>query len=172
MASPESVSDIKPVQRRWIRSRGETGRRTSFLRRVVKGGLASAVAIVGLVAFATPAFAHDNIVSATASCASPAGSGYTIDWSVQNDYNATETGSVTSVTGGLSTLSSTTFSIAASPGQPYSSTTLTQTLPPSALPLTEFLKVSPAFVSNTSTGWEPMRPRIGRAAPRTTSTGW
>ena len=90
------------------------------------------MAVVGLVAFATPAFAHDNIVHATASCASPAGSGYTIDWTVQNDYNATETGSVTSVTGGLSTLSSTTFSIAASPGQPYSSATVTQTLPPSA----------------------------------------
>ena len=99
---------------------------------MVKGGLASAVAVVGLVAFATPAFAHDNIVSATASCASPAGSGYTIDWTVQNDYNATETGSVTSVTGGLSTLSSTTFSIAASPGQPYASTTVAQTLPPTA----------------------------------------
>jgi len=99
---------------------------------MVKGGLASAVAVVGLVAFATPAFAHDNIVSATAGCASAAGSGYTIDWTVQNDYNATETGSVTSVTGGLSTLSSTTFSIAASPGQPYSSATVTQTLPPSA----------------------------------------
>ena len=99
---------------------------------MVKGGLASSVAVVGLVAFATPAFGHDNIVSATASCTSPAGSGYTIDWTVQNDYNATETGAVTSVTGGISTLSSTTFSIAASPGQPYSSTTLTQTLPPSA----------------------------------------
>jgi hypothetical protein len=132
VASPERVCDIKPLQRRWIRLRSETDRHSSFLRRVVKGGLASAVAVVGLVAFATPAFAHDNIVSATASCASPVGSGYTIDWTVQNDYNATESGSVTSVTGGLSTLSSTTFSIAASPGQPYSSTTVTQSLPPSA----------------------------------------
>jgi hypothetical protein len=132
VANPERVRDSKPVQRRFIRSRGRTGRHASYLRRVVKGGLASAVAIVGLVAFATPAFGHDNIVNATASCASPAGSGYTIVWTLQNDFNATETGSVTSVTGGLSTLSSTTFSIAASPGQPYSSTTLTQTLPPSA----------------------------------------
>jgi hypothetical protein len=132
VANPQRVCDSKPVQRRWIRSRGGTRRRSSPLRRVVKGGLASAVAVVGLVAFATPAFAHNNIVSAAASCASPAGSGYTIEWTVQNDYNATETGSVTSVTGGLSTLSSTTFSIAGSPGQPYSSTTVTQTLPPSA----------------------------------------
>ncbi len=132
MANPERVFDSKSLQRRWIRPRGGTGRRSTHLRRVVEGGLASALAVVGLVAFATPSFAHDNIVSATANCASPAGSGYTIDWTVQNDYNATETGSVTSVTGGLSTLSSTTFSIAASPGQPYSSTTVTQTLPPSA----------------------------------------
>jgi hypothetical protein len=132
VANPERVFDSKSLQRRWIRPRGGTGRRSTHLRRVVEGGLASALAVVGLVAFATPSFAHDNIVSATANCASPAGSGYTIDWTVQNDYNATETGSVTSVTGGLSTLSSTTFSIAASPGQPYSSTTVTQTLPPSA----------------------------------------
>ncbi len=94
--------------------------------------MASALVVVGLVAFATPAFAHDDIVSATASCASPAGSGYTIVWTIQNDFNLTETGSVTSVTGGLSTLSSTTYSIAASPGEPYSSTTLTQNLPATA----------------------------------------
>ena len=62
----------------------------------------------------------------------PGGTGYTIVWTIANDFNETETGSVISVTGGLSTLSSTTYSIAASPGQPYSSTTLTQTLPPSA----------------------------------------
>ena len=82
------------------------------------------------MAFATPAFAHDNMVKTTASYANPAGSGYTIVWTIQNDYNESETGSVTSVTGGLSTLSSRTYSIAASPGQPYSSTTVTQTLPP------------------------------------------
>ena len=99
---------------------------------MVTGAAASALAIVGLVAFATPAFAHNNLISANASCASPLGSGYTIVWTVQNDFNLAETGSVTSVTGGLSTLSSTTFGIAASPGQPYSSTTLTQTLPATA----------------------------------------
>ncbi len=94
--------------------------------------MASALVVVGLVAFATPAFAHNDLVSATASCASPAGSGYTIVWTIQNDFNLTETGSVTSVTGGLPTLSSTTYSIAASPGEPYSSTTLTQNLPATA----------------------------------------
>jgi hypothetical protein len=131
VANSERVCGSNP-QRRWTRSRGGTRRRFSHVRRVVMGGLASALAVVGLVAFATPAFAHDNLVNATASCANPAGSGYTIVWTIQNDFNATETGSVTSVTGGLATLSSTAFSIAASPGQPYSSTTVTQTLPPSA----------------------------------------
>jgi hypothetical protein len=123
---------VKPVLLRWIPSEGRTGRKPSHRRRVVKGGIASALAVVGLVAFATPAFAHNDIVSATASCASPAGSGYTIVWTIQNDFNLTESGSVTSVTGGLSTLSSTTYSIAASPGEPYSSTTLTQNLPATA----------------------------------------
>ena len=132
MAKLERAGGIKPVLMRWICSGGGAGRKASHLRRAIKGGVASALAVVGLVAFATPAFAHDNIVSATASCAVPAGSGYTIVWTIQNDYNESETGSVTSVTGGLSTLSSRTYSIAASPGQPYSSTTVTQTLPPSA----------------------------------------
>jgi hypothetical protein len=132
VASPERVFDSKSAHRRRLRSLSETGRHAKSLRRVVQGGLASALAVVGLVAFATPSFAHDNFISATASCASPAGSGYTIDWTIENDFNASETGSVTSVTGGLSTLDSSTFSIAASPGQPYSSTTVTQKLPPSA----------------------------------------
>ena len=129
MAKSKRAGGIKPVLMRWIWSGSGAGRKAS---RAIKGGVASALAVVGLVAFATPAFAHDNIVSATASCANPAGSGYTIVWTIQNDYNGPETGSVTSVTGGLSTLSSRTYSIAASPGQPYSSTTVTQTLPPSA----------------------------------------
>ena len=102
------------------------------MRRVVEGGLASALAVVGLVAFATPAFAHNDIVSASATCASPLGSGVTVTWTIQNDYKEAETGSVTSVTYGLSTLNTTTYSIAASPGQPYSSTTLTQKLPATA----------------------------------------
>ncbi len=43
-----------------------------------------------------------------------------------------QTGSVTAITYGLSTLDQTTYSIAASPGQPESFTTLTQTLPATA----------------------------------------
>ena len=111
---------------------GGSRRKSSRVRRVIKGSFASLLALVGLVAFATPAFAHDNFVSARASCASPLGSGYTIVWSIANDFNLPETGSVTSVTGGLATLSTTSFSVAASPGQPYSSTTITQTLPATA----------------------------------------
>ena len=132
MAKPERDSNGSGVLRHGISSGARTGRLSGRLRHVVTGAAASALAIVGLVAFATPAFAHDNLISANASCASPLGSGYTIVWTVQNDFNLAETGSVTSVTGGLSTLSSTTFGIAASPGQPYSSATLTQTLPATA----------------------------------------
>ena len=101
------------------------------MRGIIKGGLASAIAVVGLVAFATPAFAHNDYISPTTACSSPLGTGYTITWTIANDFNLSETGSVTFVTGGLTTLNSTTFSIAASPGRPYSTTTLTQTLPAS-----------------------------------------
>ena len=113
-------------------ARGE-GRRPSALRRVCKAGLASAIALGGLVVFATTASAHDNIITAAASCNSPLGTGVTITWTIANDYNENVTGTVTSVTGGLSTLGTPpiNFSIAASPGKPYSTTTLTQKLPAS-----------------------------------------
>ena len=123
---------MRPI---WSRSeasrRGRVGS-ANRLRRVIEGGLASALAVVGLLAFATPAFAHDNIISASASCASPLGTGFQVVWTIENDFNLPETGSVTSITGGLATLNSTTYSIAASPGQPFSSTTLTQSLPATA----------------------------------------
>ena len=99
---------------------------------VVQGGLASALAIVGLVAFATPAFAHSDTITESASCSSPLGTGFTIAWTITNNYTLAETGSVTSITYGLSTLNNTTYSIAVSPAQPFSSTTLTQTLPATA----------------------------------------
>ena len=107
--------------------------RPSALRRVCKAGLASAIALGGLVVFATTASAHDNIITAAASCNSPLGTGVTITWTIANDYNENVTGTVTSVTGGLSTLGTPpiNFSIAASPGKPYSTTTLTQKLPAS-----------------------------------------
>jgi uncharacterized repeat protein (TIGR01451 family) len=98
----------------------------------VQGGLASALALVGLVAYSAPAFGHNNLVNATGSCASPLGTGYVITWNIANDYNLTETGHITSVTGGLGTLSTTSFSLPASPGTPYASVNVTQTLPASA----------------------------------------
>ncbi len=123
---------MRPALTNWISARRGTGRGNGHVRRVIGGGLASVLAVVGLVAFAAPAFAHNDIISASASCSSPLGTGYTIAWTIENDYKTAETGSVTSITGGLSTLHGTTYSIAASPGQPYSSTTLTQTLPATA----------------------------------------
>ena len=113
------------------RRAGQTrgGPRRGRLRGAVTGGLAAAVAVVGLVAFATPAFAQDNVITATASCASPLGSGAQITWTIANGFNLAETGTVTTVTGGLSTLDAPAFSIAASPGQPSQTATLTQTLP-------------------------------------------
>ena len=109
------------------------GQRHGALRRACKAGLASAIALAGLVVFATTASAHDNIITAAASCNSPLGTGATITWTIANDYNENVTGTVTSVTGGLSTLGTPpiSFSIAASPGKPYSTTTLTQKLPAS-----------------------------------------
>jgi uncharacterized repeat protein (TIGR01451 family) len=78
-----------------------------------------------------------------ASCASPLGSGYTVSWTVSNDWDLSEAGTVTSVTGGLATLHATTFSIPAQDAYadthpsrgaslPYLTAALTQTLPAQA----------------------------------------
>ena len=153
-------------------SRRGTDRKPGHVRRLIEGGLASALAVVGLVAFATPAFAHNNLITASATCSSPSGTGFKITWTIENDFNLAETGSVTSITLGLSTLNSTTFSIAASPGQPYSSTTLTQTLPPTA---------SGTITMNISSRWSDgytatdtdssSLPQLNCAAPNQTIAG-
>ena len=104
-------------------------RRPSRLRGVITGGLASALAVVGLVAFATPAFAQDNTLSPAASSAIPLGSGVQITWTIANSFNLPETGSVTAATGGLSSLNVPAYSIPASPGQPSQTAALRQTLP-------------------------------------------
>ena len=88
--------------------------------RVLETGLA-ALAVVGFVAYASPAYGGSNTVSAVSTCQSGPGSGWTIGWTIQNSQNLSETGTVTAVTGGLSTLNTSTFTIAA--GQPSSSTT-------------------------------------------------
>jgi hypothetical protein len=111
-----------------------------WLRRTLQGTMAAAIAMVGLVAFSAPAFAHNDAISGVASCASPLGSGYTITWTISNDWNESERGTVTSVTGGLPSLNSSSFTIGIKDpptseeyaSTPYLTTALTQTLPATA----------------------------------------
>ncbi len=114
-------------------------RPTRPLRRLFQAGTASAIMLGGLFGFAVPAFAHANDITAVTSCASPAGTGYVIAWTVANDWNLNETVSLTSVTGGLASITPATFTIAASGNgsggsgtAPFHSVTLTQNLPASA----------------------------------------
>jgi uncharacterized repeat protein (TIGR01451 family) len=90
-----------------------TKRFRHWFRRIVQGGIALSVVLLGLVAFTTVASAHDDLIVGVASCASPLGSGYTVSWTISNNYDMSEAGTVTSVTGGLATLHATTFSIGA-----------------------------------------------------------
>ncbi len=115
-------------------ARGGSHRPSGRLRaRVLETGMA-ALAAVGFVAYASPAYGgSSNPVSAASTCQSGPGSGWTIGWTIQNPENLSETGTVTAVTGGLSTLATTTFTLAATPaGQSPSSTTIDQNLPPTA----------------------------------------
>src|ERR1700728_697198 len=110
---------------------------TQWLRRSIQVGLASLVAVAGLVTFSAAAVVADaNVVTAAASCASTPGAGYTITWTVANGTNLSENGTVTAATGGTSTVTPSTFTLAASGNgtggsgsAPFQSTTLTQTLP-------------------------------------------
>jgi uncharacterized repeat protein (TIGR01451 family) len=114
------------------------------LGRLAQVGLAASLVLLGLVAFTTVASAHNNTIVGVSSCASPLGTGYTVTWTLANDWDMAETGTVTSVSGGLATLHASTFAIAAQDGAyastktsraasvPYLTTTLTQKLPPSA----------------------------------------
>jgi hypothetical protein len=108
-------------------------------RRTAQAALALTVVSGGLVAFGSTAWAHANIVSGVASCASPLGTGYKVAWTVANDYNLKETAQAGSVTGGLATLTPLSFTIAASGNGsggngtlPYKTAALEQTLPASA----------------------------------------
>src|ERR1700677_3901922 len=119
-------------------------------------GLAASLVLLGLVAFTTVASAHNNTIVGVSSCASPLGTGYTVTWTVSNDWDMSEVGTVTSVTGGLPTLRATTFSIGAQDGAyattkvsraatlPYLTAALTQKLPASA---------SGAITLSTSSTW-------------------
>ena len=80
---------------------------------MLQGGLASVLAVAGLVAFATEASAHNNYFqSVIGACNSTPGTGATLTWTLYNDWNQTETGTFSTTQGILST---TTLSIAASP---------------------------------------------------------
>ncbi|HLM97035.1 MAG TPA: hypothetical protein VK283_12010, partial [Acidimicrobiales bacterium] len=83
------------------------------MRAVVQGGLASVLAVAGLVVFATEASAHNNYFqSVTAACNSAPGTGATLTWTLYNDWNQSESGTFSTAQGTLSTY---TLSIAASP---------------------------------------------------------
>jgi uncharacterized repeat protein (TIGR01451 family) len=121
-----------------------TRRFTHRFRRLAQGGLALSVVLIGLVAFSPAASAHDDLIVGVASCTSPPGAGYTVLWTVANNWDQAEAGTVTSVTGGLATLNATTFTIAAqdtaftahgtsqAATPPYLSADLIQKLPASA----------------------------------------
>jgi len=114
-----------------------------FLR-LAQGGLAASLVLIGVVGFGNVASAHDDAIVGVASCSNPIGTGYTVSWTVTNDWDQTEAGTVTSVTGGMATLDASTFAIAAQDSAfttsgtsqlasvPYLSATLTQELPASA----------------------------------------
>ena len=109
-----------------------------------------------MVAFSTVASAHDNSIVGVASCARPLGSGYTVAWTVSNEWDQTEAGTVASVTGGLPSLNVSAFTIGAqddaylihgtSQGatSPYLTATLTQKLPADA---------SGVITLSTSSSW-------------------
>ena len=101
-------------------------------RRTVNAGVAAGILLVSVVGSVlvdpTAAFAHSNYVSGVATCAN-VGANIDITWTVSNDYNLTETATVTSATGGVGTVSGSPANIAASPGQPYKFAIMKQVLP-------------------------------------------
>ncbi len=84
------------------------------LRRVTSLGVGVTLSTAGLVALSTAAFAHANVVTGAASCALPLGSGYSIVWSVTNDWNLSETAQIASESGAGSSFTPQSFAIAAS----------------------------------------------------------
>ena len=121
------------------------GRRFAhWFSRLAQVGLAASLVLLGLVVFTTVASAHNDTIVGVSSCSSPLGSGSTVTWTVANDWDVSEAGTVTSVTGGLATLHATTFSIGAQDAAyastkasraatvPYLTAALTQKLPAGA----------------------------------------
>ena len=119
------------------------GRFTRPFRMIVRGVIALSLALIGMVALSAAASAHSDAVASGVSCASPLGTGYVITWTVSNEWDLSEAGTVTALTGGVATLHATTFSIAAQddyaathPSRaataPYLTAELTQQLPATA----------------------------------------
>ena len=97
----------------------------------VRAVVASLLATIGLVVVvAGPASAHANVVNGDIVCGTGQQAGqYVITWTIANDYNLTETATLVSATGGTGTVSGSPVGIAASPGTPYKTGTMTQLLP-------------------------------------------
>jgi hypothetical protein len=141
------------MQSTWINrvSFLRSGRVKLTLRRGAMGVLASALAVAGLVVFATEASAHNNYFQSVAgACNAPGyGQGATITWTLYNDWNQSETGTFSTTQGVLST---TALSIAASPEENATPTTgaasqtFTQTLT-----ATELAALSPS--STITVNW-------------------
>jgi hypothetical protein len=127
------------------------GRWSTRVRRGLFGALASVFALVGLVAFATPSFAHDDAVTGASACASPLGTGYVVTWTISNDFNSpVVSGKVLSVTGGLPSLSATTFTIGATtnPNKPKTAV-ITQTLAAGFTPTTLSIEIQSRWGDTT-----------------------
>jgi hypothetical protein len=133
-----------------------TKRFTHLFRRLVQGGLALSLILFGMVAFSTVASAHNDLVVGVASCSSPLGSGSTVSWTVSNNWDISEAGTITSVTGGLATLHATNFTIAAQDAA-YASHRTSQgaTLPYLTAALIQKLPAgAPAVITlNTNSTW-------------------
>ena len=83
------------------------------MRKYVTVGATAAAALAGLVVLAAPASAHANAVTGSAMCQSDGT--YTVTWTIANDFNLTETATVTAHTPDGSTLSASSVDIATTP---------------------------------------------------------
>ena len=94
------------------------------LRRIAAAAGVLALVAAGSVVTAEAASAHATLLTGGAAC-QPDGT-YTVTYTLQNDYNLAEDVTLKSASGG-GTLTGLPATVAASPGQPYSSVTVTQT---------------------------------------------
>lgn len=94
------------------------------LRRIAAAAGVLALVTAGSVVTAEAASAHATLLTGGAAC-QPDGT-YTVTYTLQNDYNLAEGVALKSASGG-GTLTGLPATVAASPGQPYSSVTVTQT---------------------------------------------